>query len=116
MISYNPQPNPYSHVDDWATWQEEVCEDNTDNTNTGLTTAKHYEVFVLNRDKREGELHLQKQVQAWVEILRYNPTDNSAQDTFQKHPVEASEMKEESKDPTGTIDLVKHRKEVLGKF
>ena len=60
MISYNPQPNPYCHVDDWATWQEEVLEDKTDNTNTGLTTSKHHEVFILYGDKREGELHLQE--------------------------------------------------------
>ena len=39
-----------------------------DDQDVGLTTAKHNEVLVLDRDQREGELHLQEQVQAW----RYN--------------------------------------------
>jgi hypothetical protein len=53
---------------------------------------------------------------------RYKPGENGKielykkQVTFEKHPVEASEMKEESEDPTCTIDLVKYREEILSKF
>ena len=35
---------------------------------------------------------------------------------FEKHPVEAGEVKEEGDDPAGTVDTVKHREEVLSKF
>ena len=62
MINYNPQHNPYCHVDDWASCQEEVLDDNTSNTNTSLTTSKHDEVFVLYGYKGEGELDLEEQV------------------------------------------------------
>ena len=93
IISEDPECNPNHHVDHRATWWSRTWSERHDDYDVGLTTAKHDEVLVLDRDKGQGELYSQEQVQP-----------------FQKHPVETGEVEEEGIDPAGAVNLVEQKK------